>query len=49
MSQQGSPDPDGRCRIGHKGKLYLRSRLIYAYEHGYFPKYVDHINRIRDR
>ncbi len=28
-----------------KNKTYLVHRLIFAYHHGYFPKFIDHIDR----
>lgn len=39
---------DGYIQIGVKGEDYLEHRLIWFYHFGYFPKQLDHINRIRD-
>jgi S-adenosylmethionine:tRNA-ribosyltransferase-isomerase (queuine synthetase) len=30
------------------GKQYLEHRLIFLYHHGYLPKYLDHINHIKN-
>ena len=43
----GTIGPDRRERTmvgGRGGKMYLTYRLIFLMEHGYMPKYVDHIN-----
>jgi hypothetical protein len=46
-SVAGYTRKDGRCVIGFKGELYLRSRLAFLYMEGFFPQEsVDHINRI---
>ena len=34
-----------RNRITIKKKKYLRSRLVFLFHKGYFPKEIDHINR----
>ena len=34
--------------ITYKKKKYLRSRLVFLYHHGYFPKIVDHKNRLKE-
>ena len=39
---------DGYVQIGINGKIYKRPRLIFLMENGYFPKEIDHINRIKD-
>jgi len=41
----GAVRSDGRRVIRLDRKLYLASRLIYAYHYGNFPPEVDHINR----
>ncbi len=41
----GSQRKDGRYQIVIKGKIYLRSRLVFLYHKGYFPQQIDHINR----
>ena len=38
----------GYRRIGIDGKKYLEHRLIFLYHYGYLPKYLDHINGIKD-
>lgn len=43
----GSLRHDGYIKVGISGKIYLIHRLIFMYHHGYFPEYVDHINRNR--
>lgn len=41
----GSLEKNGYLRIGHKGKLYLAHRLVWALEKGVFPDSIlDHIN-----
>lgn len=45
---QGSYDKDGYLIMKIKGKQYKAHRLIFAYFNGYFPKEIDHINRVRD-
>ena len=37
----------GYIRIRFKKKLYPAHRLIFMWHHGWLPKYLDHINRIR--
>lgn len=38
---------NGYVEISLKNKNYRGHRLAWLYEHGYFPKYIDHINGIR--
>lgn len=40
--------PNGYMRIGLHRKRYFLHRVIFHMHHGYFPKFVDHINGIRD-
>jgi hypothetical protein len=40
----GAIAPDKRERICLKGKLVLTHRVIFAFHHCYWPKYVDHID-----
>lgn len=35
----------GYWRIKYRGKTYLLHRLMFAWEHGYLPEMVDHIDR----
>jgi len=38
----------GYWKISIKNKIYKRSRLVWLYHHGSWPKFnIDHINRIR--
>jgi hypothetical protein len=46
-SRAGNIDQKGYCIIGIDGKMYRAHRLAWAHVHGYFPKELDHINRIR--
>lgn len=39
---------DGYRRTQINGKHYYEHRLIWLYHKGFLPKYLDHINRIRD-
>jgi hypothetical protein len=39
---------DARLYIGIRGRYYPDNRLAYLYMTGSIPKFVDHINRIRD-
>lgn len=41
----------GYWRIKIDGRVYLRSRLVFCYVHGYFPEEIDHkhFNKIDDR
>lgn len=34
----------GYIQIGLAGKIHLAHRLAFLVTHGYFPKYIDHIN-----
>ena len=40
----GSVKKDNYRRIGINKKVYLAHRLIFMMFHGYFPKFVDHID-----
>lgn len=45
----GSLNKDsGYIQIGFKRKTYLAHRVAFFMYNGYLPKYVDHINGIRD-
>ena len=46
--EAGSVYTTGYVRIQHKGKRYFAHRLAFLYMTGKMPKYVDHINGIRD-
>jgi hypothetical protein len=41
----GAVRKDGRIVIRLDSKLYLASRLIFLYHHGYLPEEVDHRDR----
>jgi hypothetical protein len=43
----GTKKQSGYMSITYKGKLYSSHRLAFLYEHGYLPKIIDHINRIK--
>lgn len=36
--------PDGYARVGIDGKRYFAHRLIFLMQHGYLPKFIDHID-----
>jgi hypothetical protein len=38
---------DGYLRVSINKKLHYAHRLIFMYHNGYFPEYIDHINRDR--
>ena len=40
----GGPSSDGYTRISVNNVRYKAHRLAYLYEHGYMPKYIDHID-----
>ena len=42
--EAGTLGNDNYEHIGIFGKVYMLHRIIYLYHHGYFPKYIDHIN-----
>ena len=44
----GTLKKDGYIRIKIDGKLHYAHRLAWLYINGYFPKFVDHINHLRD-
>ena len=37
----------GRYRVIINGNGYHVSRLVFCYQNGYFPQYIDHIDRNR--
>jgi hypothetical protein len=43
----GSINNTGYRRIWTKGKLHQAHRLIFLYHHGYLPKFIDHIDRVK--
>lgn len=47
-SPAGFSIPNGYISIKIKQKRYSAHRLIYIYHFGKAPKYIDHINRIRN-
>lgn len=47
-TKAGSPHSNGYICIRIKGQLHYAHRLIFLYFKGFLPKYVDHINNIRD-
>jgi hypothetical protein len=38
---------DGYIAIGINRKIYKAHRLIFMMHHGFFPKFIDHINNIK--
>lgn len=44
----GSKRPDGYIIIGINQNDYRAHRLAWLYVYGYLPKYIDHINHIKD-
>jgi hypothetical protein len=40
----GNLRPDNYDQLQINGKKYLKHRIIFAMFHGYFPKFVDHID-----
>lgn len=44
----GTQNSLGYRQIGFDGKIYLQHRVIFLMHHGYLPKYIDHINGIRN-
>lgn len=44
----GSFRKNGYSQTGINRKIYTNHRIIYLWHHGYLPKEIDHINRIRD-
>lgn len=44
----GTTDKLGYRRVRYEGKLHLEHRVIWKMLKGYWPKELDHINRIRD-
>jgi len=44
----GTKTKDGYISIGVDKKIYRAHRLIWLYHNGSLPKYIDHINGIRD-
>lgn len=46
-SIMGFPAGRGYIRVKIRGRKYYAHRLAFALYHGYFPEYVDHVNRNR--
>lgn len=44
----GADHGNGYRRTKFEGKIVFEHRLIWFLHHGYWPKEIDHINRIRD-
>lgn len=44
----GYTRPSKYMTIKLNHKMYLLHRLIFFINHGYFPKYIDHINGVRN-
>ena len=40
----GSINKQGRMQIGINKKVYIFSRIVFLYHHGYLPKLIDHID-----
>lgn len=47
-TEAGCVSTSGYCDIRVNNKLYRAHRLIFLMLKGYLPKYIDHINRIKD-
>lgn len=43
----GSPASNGYINVRVNGRMMKAHRVIYAYHHGYYPEFVDHINGVR--
>ena len=43
----GSPSSNGYINVRVDGRMMKAHRVIYAYHHGYYPEFVDHINGVR--
>lgn len=43
----GTKTSNGYVRVNVDGKIYLAHRLIFCMHNGYFPKEIDHVNRIK--
>jgi hypothetical protein len=44
----GTKTAKGYIRVSVDGKRYNAHGLVFLYHHGYMPKFIDHINGIRD-
>ena len=47
-AEVGTYHPQGYRRVYIKGKVLLVHRIIYFLKYGYCPKFIDHINQIKD-
>lgn len=47
IDHTGNVNAQGYIVIGINRKQFLAHRLAWLYVHGHFPKYIDHINRIK--
>lgn len=47
-SVAGTKSNTGYFKIHIDGKLYLLHRIIFLYHYGFIPKYLDHINNIKE-
>jgi len=43
----GTIGKDGYIRVFVDGKSYLAHNLVYLIEHGFMPKEIDHVNRVK--
>lgn len=43
----GSSASNGYINVRVNGRMMKAHRVIYAYHHGYYPEFVDHINGVR--
>ncbi len=43
----GSISSNGYINVRVDGRMMKAHRVIYAYHHGYYPEFVDHINGVR--
>lgn len=46
--KKGTTGADGYVRFRVLGKRYKAHRLVFLYHHGFLPKALDHINRVKD-
>ena len=44
----GTKTPNGYIKVYADGKPHFAHRIIFFMHNGYFPKEIDHINRIKD-
>lgn len=47
-NRAGYKHSNGYRRVWVNGKKYLEHRVIFLYNHGYLPEFIDHINGIKD-